>query len=112
MQMWRTVGRFCAGLVVTGAVAGCSSAPEMPFGVRATEMVWCADAGGVVDTVTWQGHDGPLTDLDVQVVALEVGAVTEDELLDVCASRFGWLTGATLCEAFADTDSLERFATW
>jgi hypothetical protein len=83
----------------------------VPFDVRATETVWCADAHGVVDTVTWQGHDGPLTDLDVQVVALEAGAVSVDELLEACAGRFRWLTSATLCEAYADGESLERFAT-
>jgi hypothetical protein len=107
MQMWRTIGALGVGLVV----AGCSSAPDVPFGVRATETVWCADADGVVDTVTWQGHDGPLTGLDVQVVALGAGAVSEDDLLDACAGRFRWLTGATVCEAYADVESLERFAT-
>jgi hypothetical protein len=40
------------------------------------------DGAGVVDTVTRQGHDGPLADLDVKVVKLEVGAVSEDDLLD------------------------------
>lgn len=111
MQMWRSVGTFGAGLVVAGTAAGCSSAPDVPFGVRATETVWCADSDGVVDTVAWKGHDGPLTDLDVQVVALDAVPVSETEPLDACTGRFRWLTGATLCEAYADGDSLERLAT-
>jgi len=37
--------------------------------------------------------------------------VSEAELLDACAGRFRWLTGATLCEAYADAESLQRFAT-
>jgi hypothetical protein len=96
-------------LVVAAVLAGCLSATEVPFGVRATETVWCADAAGVVDTVTRQGHGGPLTDLDVKVVQLEVGAVSEDDLLDACARRFRWPASATLCEAYAAPEGLERY---
>ncbi len=97
-------------LVVAAVLAGCSSATEVPFGVRATETVWCADGAGVVDTVTRHGHGGPLTDLDVKVVQLEVGAVSEYDLLDACARRFRWPANATLCEAYAAPEGLERYA--
>ena len=106
-------------LALVGATAGCSSASDIPFGlrvdvpfdVRATETVWCADADGVVDTVgTWQGHDHPLPDLDVKLVRLEVGAVSEDDLLDACARPFRWLARATLCEAYAAAEGVDRYA--
>lgn len=100
--MRRTLGRVSLGLVMAGAVAGCSNAPGVPFGVRATEIVWCADADGVVDTVTWRGHDGSLTELDLKVIALDVGAVAEADLLDACARRLRWPTRTTLCEAYAE----------
>jgi hypothetical protein len=74
------------------------------------ETVWCTDAAGVVDTVTWEGHDGPLTDLDVKVVQLEVGTVSNDDLLDACAQRFRWPASATLCEVYAAPEALERYA--
>jgi hypothetical protein len=72
--------------------------------------VWCADADGVVDTTTVQGHDGPLTELDVGVVELTQGAVALDHLIDACARRFQWLASYTVCEAYADADALRRFA--
>lgn len=104
--------RVSAGVAValSAVLAGCVSATEVPFGVRATEAVLCADAAGVVDTVTWQGHDGPLTDLDVKVVQLEVGPVSNDDLLDACARRFRWPARATLCEAYATSEALEGYA--
>jgi hypothetical protein len=107
--MWRSTGRLRAGLVLAATVAGCTSAPAVPFGVRATETVWCADADGVVDTVTWEGHDGALTGVDVQVVELDAGAVSEGDLLDACARRFRWLESATLCEAHAAAEGVRRY---
>lgn len=108
--MRRVVVRAGVVLAVVGLVAGCSSAPDVPFGVRATETVWCADADGVVDTVTREGHDGPLTDLGVRVVELAVGAVSEADLLDACARRFRWAGSSTLCEAYAAPEGVDRYA--
>ena len=108
--MWWTVGRWVAVLVVAATATGCASAPEVPVGLRATETVWCADAEGVVDTVTWEGHDGSLTDVDVQVVGLDGGAVSEQDLLDACARRFRWLASATLCEAYTTVEGVRRYA--
>lgn len=108
--MRRRAGWAGVALVVAGGVAGCGSAADLPVDARATETVWCADADGVVDTVTWQGHDGPLTDLDVKVVELDADDVAEDDLLDACARRFRWLTNAALCEAYAAPDELDRYA--
>jgi hypothetical protein len=107
---WQTAGRVAVGLLLPALVVGCSGVSDVPFGARATERVWCADADGVVDTVTVQGHDGPLTDLEVQVVDLGAGAVSEQDLIDACAGRFGWWTGTTLCEAYAAPEDLERLA--
>jgi hypothetical protein len=108
--MWWTAGRLSAGLVLAAAVAGCTGAPDVPIGARATESVWCADADGVVDTVTWEGHDGPLSGVDVQVVELDSGAVSEEDLLDACARRFRWPASATLCEAYAAAEGLRRYS--
>lgn len=108
--MWSAVGRLSAGLVLTATVAGCTSEPDVPFGVRATETVWCADADGVVDTVTWDGHDGLLTGLDVQIVGLDADAVSKDDLLDACARPFRWLASATLCEASTAAEQVRRYA--
>jgi hypothetical protein len=77
---------------------------------RATEQVWCADSDGVVDTVTVRGHDGPLTDLAVQVVALEVGAVSEHDLLAACLGWSHRRADTTLCEAYAAPEDVERLA--
>lgn len=108
--MRRVVARAGAVVAVVGLAAGCSSAPDVPFGVRATETVWCADDDGVVDTVTWEGHDGPLTDLDVRVVQLAAGDVSEADLLDACSRRFGWAASPTLCEAYAAPSGIDRYA--
>jgi hypothetical protein len=108
--MWRATGRLLAGLVLAATVAGCTSAPDVPVGVRVTETVWCADADGVVDTVTWEGHDGPLTGVDMQLVELDAGAVSEEDLLDACARRFRWLESATLCGAYAAAKGVRRYA--
>ena len=111
MQLWQAARAVAVGVVLAGLAAGCASAPDLPFGVRATETVWCADADGVVDTATWQGHDGPLTGLDVKVVELDAGDVSEGDLLDACTGLLGWLTSATLCEAYAAPEALQRDTT-
>lgn len=99
-----------AGLAMAVVVAGCAGPPDVPFGVRDSETVWCADADGVVDTVTWQGHDGPLTALDVRVLELHDGPVSEEDLVEACARQWRWSARHTVCEAYTDVDALRRHA--
>jgi hypothetical protein len=76
-----------------------------PHGLRASEAVWCADEAGAVDTVNYQGHDGPLTAIAARVIELP-GEVTVDELVDACLPRFRRSSSATVCEAYATADDV------
>jgi hypothetical protein len=101
------MSRFAAVLVGGLLLAACGQDPP-PHDLRATEEVWCADEDGTVDHVTYQGHDGPLTAIDVRV--LEFGYdITEDDLLEACRPRLRWFTTATLCGAYAPPDRLREF---
>jgi hypothetical protein len=90
---------------------GCGSGPDVPFGVRATETVWCADRDGTVDTVTWDGHDGELTAVDVKIVELAVGSVSDGDLIGACSRPWPWRASATdtLCEAYTTAARVEQF---
>jgi hypothetical protein len=115
MHGWGVMGeraRRTAVLVIaaTLVVAGCGGAPDVPSGVRASETVWCADRSGGVDTITWQLHDGEETTVDVKVLELTAGEVTEQDLVDACSRTLRWGASDTLCEAYVDAADLQRFA--
>jgi hypothetical protein len=90
-------------------LAACGEAPP-PGDVRTSEMVWCADEDGALDTVSWQGHDGTLTAPAVEVVELErTRGITAEDLVAACSPR---RTPAeyTVCEAYAPLHEVREIA--
>ncbi|MCC5947891.1 MAG: hypothetical protein JJT89_05495 [Nitriliruptoraceae bacterium] len=111
---WVAVGLIA--LASPACVGSLGASGDDSAHARATETVWCADGDGLVDERTVRGHDGPVTDLDVRVVGLEAGAVSDRELLDACDRWPEWARwarlfgGGTVCAAWADPASIERYA--
>jgi hypothetical protein len=108
-----------AGLLALALLASCASRseaprrvaePDAPWDVRATETVWCADPDGVVDTIVWEGHDGNLSDIDVRVLGLSLGSVTDEDLVRVCANPGPATSAATICAAHTDEAVVVEYA--
>ncbi len=96
-------------MAVAVLLAACA-APSPPVHPHATEAVWCAGPDGVIETVTWDGHDGELTGLDVRIIALADGPVSDDDLIRACSRRWRWPARVTVCEASAAAETVTRMA--
>lgn len=97
-------------VIAVGGLLGACEGTSPPQDTGATEAVWCADDDGVVDTVTYPGHDGDLTALDVQIIELSSGDTSDEELLEACSRPWRWLATDTLCEAYAPVGAVQRVA--
>lgn len=97
-----------AVVVWLGSGCGRTGPPAVAESSRVAEQVWCADRHGHLDVIRWDGHDGELAALDVRVLPLEDGPVTDRDLRNVCSRTLRPWQRTTLCLAEAEGAGIER----
>lgn len=88
------------GLVWVVVAFGCASNRVSWEQMRSSEVIWCADDDGRLDTVVREGHDSELVSLAPGILEHSDAPVKENDIIDSCLGLLPFMRTATLCAGY------------